>query len=202
MGTPKLIRRYTPAEYYRLEAEADYKSEYFDGEIFKMTGASQNHNRICINLGGELRAALKGKPCEAYPADMRLKVIATGLRTYPDASVYCGAMEFDPEDPSHQTLTNPTALFEVLSPTTENYDRGKKSSHYRRIESLQILVLVSQDMPRVEAYFRQSNGMWGLTELEGMDQVLPLPAIDAKLSLVEVYDRVDFTQSQTTAQPE
>lgn len=196
MGIVRPSRRFTPAEYYRLEEEATYKSDFYNGEIFAMAGGSEAHSLICVNLAGELRNALKGKPCAVYDPNMRLLVKATGLRTYPDASVYCAPRDIDPEDPSGQTLTNPTVLFEVLSPSTESYDRGLKASHYRRINSLKALVLVSQDLPRVEAYFRQADGMWGLRELEGLDQVLHLAEIDARLPLAEVFDRIDFSQTK------
>ena len=205
MGIVKPNRRFTPAEYYRLEQEATSKSDFYDGEIFAMAGGSEAHSLICVNLIGELRNALKGKPCAVYDPNMRLLVKPTGLRTYPDASVYCRPRELDAEDPSGQTLTNPTALFEVLSSSTESYDRGLKASHYRRIDSLQALVLVSQDAPRVEAYFRQADGMWGLRELEGLDQVLQLTDIDVRLPLAELFDRIDFSRIKdaiTTGRPD
>ena len=194
MSVAKPLKRYSPAEYYELEEHADYRSEYFDGEIFAMAGGTQPHSLICANLIREIGNQLKGKPCAIYDSNMRLKVKATGLRTYPDASVYCGVRELDPEDSTGQTLTNPTVLFEVLSPSTEAYDRGVKAPHYRRIESLQALVLVSQDAPRVESYFRQADGTWALNELEGLDQVLRLAAIHVSLPLVEIYDRIEFTK--------
>ncbi len=198
MGMVKTSRQFTPAEYYRLEQGATYKSDFYKGEIFATAGGSEAHSLICANLIRELGTALKGRPCAVYDPNMRLLVKASGLRTYPDASVYCALRELDPEDPSGQTLTNPTVLFEVLSPTTESYDRGLKASDYRRIESLKTLVLVSQDLPRVEAYFRQADGMWGLRELEGLDQVLTLADINVRLPLAEVFDRIDFSRREGT----
>jgi Uma2 family endonuclease len=187
------VRHYTPEEYYRLEEAADYKSDYYDGEIFAMAGGSPAHSLIVINIGRELSSQLKGKPCATYDPNMRLKVVATGLRTYPDVSVYCGPLEYDPQDVSRQTLTNPTVLFEVLSPTTELYDRNVKGWHFRRIESLQALVLVAQDKPRAEAYFRQTDGTWALRDVEGLEESLSLPLINVTLKLREIYDRVDFS---------
>src|SRR5690348_15921477 len=115
MGFPKLVKRYTPQEYYDLEREAEYKSDYYQGEIFAMAGGTKSHSRICSNISREVGSRLKGTDCTDYQSDLRVKVKATGLRTYPDASVFCGPMEADPEDASGQTFTNPQVLFEVLS---------------------------------------------------------------------------------------
>ena len=123
---------------------------------------------------------------------MRLRVKATGLRTYPDVSVYCGPLELDPEDPTGQTLTNPSVIIEILSPSTESYDRGLKASNYRRIESLQAPVFINQEQPRVEAYFRQADGTWAFREIEGLDKVLKIEAIGVAIPLSEIYDRIDF----------
>src|SRR5260370_5312452 len=131
MGLPKQTKRYTPAEYYELERKADYKSDYYDGEIFGMAGGTERHSLICTNVGGEIRQRLKGTPCAAYESNLRLKVKATGLRTYPDVSVYCGELERDPDDPQGETMTNPTLLFEVLSPSTEASALPTTAPHYR-----------------------------------------------------------------------
>jgi Uma2 family endonuclease len=190
------VRRYTPDEYYRLEAQADHRSEFYDGEIFAMAGSSLRHNRICANIIRHLGNKLESTPCVPFSSDLKLRVKPTGLRTYPDVSVYCGKPELDPDDPARQTYTNPTVLVEVLSPTTEQYDRGTKSVHYRRIETLKIVLLVSQDEARVEEHVRQPDGSWSLREYEGMDQVLPLEAIGVELPLMAVYQGVDFTSDE------
>src|SRR4051794_35245398 len=130
MTSPQPVKRFTPAEYYALEREADYKSDYYRGEIFAMAGGSAGHSLITANIGGEVRQRLKGKPCRAYESNLRLGVLATGLRCYPDLSIYCGPLQFDPEDKSGETATNPTLLFEVLSKSTEGYDRGAKAENY------------------------------------------------------------------------
>jgi len=117
-------RRYTPAEYYALEHEAEYKSDYYEGEIFNMSGGMATHSLISVNIVGELRQRLKGKPCTAYESNLRFKIEDSSLRTYPDASVYCEPLRFDPEDPRNTTATNPKVVFEVLSPSTEAYDRA------------------------------------------------------------------------------
>ena len=202
------IRRYTPAEYYALEEKAEYKSDYYDGEIFpsgevgpdgqliSMAGGSVRHSLICSNIVREVGNRLKGTPCIAFESNVRLKIKATGLRTYPDVSIYCGPREYDPEDSSGQTLFNPTVLFEVLSPTTEGYDRGTKASHYRRLESLQTLVLVTQGFAHLEVHLRQTDGNWMIREYDGLEASLPLAALGIELPLGEIYDRVDFASER------
>ena len=125
---------YTPDEYLALERKAEYKSEYFGGEIFAMTGASRKHNLVAGNIFAALHLQLKKRPCEIYPSDMRVKVSPTGLYTYPDVAVVCGEPMFD--DEQKDTLLNPTVLVEVLSKSTASYDRGEKFEHYRKIKSL------------------------------------------------------------------
>ena len=196
MGIAEPIHRYTAEEYYRLEEKAESRSEFFKGEIFAMAGGSARHAMIAGNILRRLGNQLEGTPCIPFGSDLRLKVKSTGLRTYPDVSVYCGKREIDPEDPAGQTYTNPSLLVEVLSPTTEEYDRGTKASHYRRIESLQAIFLVSQDMPRVEVHLRQPDGSWLLREHDGMDSTLRLDALGVKLSFGEIYQAVDFTTDQ------
>ena len=194
MSIPRSIKRYTVQEYYDLERIATYKSDYYDGEIFAMAGGSIRHARICTNLVKRTGNRLEGKPCAEYESNLRLKIKATGLRTYPDMSVYCGPFVFDDEDASRETVTNPTAIFEVLSPSTEAYDRGLKWAGYRRIDSLRLFALISQETPHVELYERQADGSWRFEEFHGLDAVLPLRAIDIDLPLAEIYDKVDFTR--------
>jgi Uma2 family endonuclease len=185
--------RYTPQEYLAFERKSEYRSEYFDGEVFAMGGASRWHNLVAMNIAAELRAQLRSRPCEVYPSDMRVKVAPTGLYTYPDVTVVCGEPSF--EDEQHDTLLNPTVLIEVLAKSTENYDRGKKFEHYRQVNSLIEYVLVAQQEPHVEHYARQEDEGWLLTEVKGLDATLILPAIDCELQLAEVYHKVDFARS-------
>jgi Uma2 family endonuclease len=192
MSPPQPQKRYTPQEYYALEREAAYKSDYYDGEIFAMAGGTIAHSLICSNLVREVGNRLKGGPCAAYESNLRLKVQATGLRCYPDVGVYCGAMERDPDDPKSETVINPTVLIEVLSESTEAYDRGFKADNYRRIESLKAYVLVSQEDPHVEVYERQAEGTWLLREARGLDARVSIPSIDVALPLADIYDRVEF----------
>jgi len=182
---------FTPEQYLSLERQAEQKSEYFNGEIFAMAGASREHNLIITNVVASLHGQLKGRPCEVYPSDMRLKVTATGLYTYPDVVVVCGEPQL--EDQEGDTLLNPTLLVEVLSSTTEAYDRGEKSAHYRRLESVKEYVLIAQDRYRVERYARQPDGQWLLLEVSDPTQTVHLASIGCDLALADVYDRVPLT---------
>ncbi|MDQ6788892.1 MAG: Uma2 family endonuclease [Acidobacteriota bacterium] len=181
----------TPEEYLEFERKSETKHEYFNGEIFAMSGAKRRHNVVAWNIGGELRQKLKGKDCEAYPADMRVLVPQTGLYTYPDLVVVCGEPKF--QDDVFDTLLNPILLIEVLSDSTESYDRGKKFQHYRSIESLQEYVLVSQDEARIEKYVKQGDEFWILSEAVGLDSQIEFSSIECKIALREVYDKIDFT---------
>ncbi|HEX8846012.1 MAG TPA: Uma2 family endonuclease [Pyrinomonadaceae bacterium] len=178
----------TPEEYLAIERKAEYRSEYFNGEMFAMTGASRKHNLITLNIAGELRQQSKGKPCEVYVNDMRVRIPLTGLYTYPDVVVVCGEPEF--EDDFVDTLLNPTLIVEVLSETTESYDRGRKSSYYRTVQSLAEYLLVSQDEYKVEQYVRQADGRWLLTDIRSPEGVIELASVPCVLALKEVYDRV------------
>lgn len=178
---------YTAEDYLLLERSALYKSEFRDGQIHAMTGASREHNLVAVNIAGELRDQLKKRPCEAYINDMRVKAAEARSYHYPDIAVVCGAPQF--EDAHVDTLLNPTVLIEVLSPSTEAYDRGGKFTHYRKIPTLCEYLLVAQDQPSIEHYVRQEGG-WVLTEAVGLDASVSLDSIGCALSLREVYDKV------------
>jgi len=179
-------RLYSPEEYLALERAAETKSEYVDGYIYAMTGASRAHNLVTVNISLRLGNQLLNRPCEIYVADMRVKAATARSYRYPDITVVCGQPEF--EDPRFDTLTNPTVLIEVLSPTTEATDRGRKFAEYRGIPSLREYLLVSQDQPRIERYARQAEG-WLLTVAEGLEAKVRLEAIDCALDLAEVYHK-------------
>ncbi|MDD5579804.1 MAG: Uma2 family endonuclease [Methylobacter sp.] len=179
--------RYTAEDYLTLERSASCKSEFHDGEIYAMTGASRKHNLITVNIAGELRSQLKKRPCEAYINDMRVKAAEARSYHYPDIVVVCGTPQF--EDAHVDTLLNPALLIEVLSPSTEAYDRGGKFAHYRKIPTLLEYLLVSQDQPSIERYMRQGD-VWILTEAVGLEASVPLESIDCILSLREIYDKV------------
>lgn len=183
-------KRYTPQEYLALERAAPFKSEYYRGEILARAGANRQHCRIGVNLVARLGQQLRPTPCEAFGSDMRVRVLPTGLYTYPDVSVACGELEF--EDRAADTLLNPKAIFEVLSKSTEAYDRGKKFDHYRHIPSLTEYVLVSQTEPLVERFVRQPDDSWRLTVFRGLEAVLELEAVPCRLRLADIYFKVSF----------
>lgn len=190
----------TAEQYLAIERAAEFKSEFFAGEMFAMAGASEEHNLVVANVVGELHAQLKGRPYRLYPSDMRVRVSATGLYTYPDVTVVCGERRFD--DEKNDTLLNPTLIVEVLSPTTEAYDRGDKFAHYRRLDSLREYLLIAQDRQRVERYARQADGQqWLLTEFSDPEAVVPLPSIGCELALADVYDKVDLTPGASPLRP-
>jgi Uma2 family endonuclease len=180
-------QRLTIQEYLAFERQAETKNDYLDGEIFAMTGASRVHNLITGNISGEIRNQLKGRPCEVYSESMRVRTPGD-LFTYPDVVVVCSEPEFI--DGQFDTLLNPTMIVEVLSTSTEAYDRGIKSSRYRSISSLSEYVLAAQDGIHIEHFLRQSADRWLLEEFSDLGQMLELPSIGCRLPLAEIYDRV------------
>ena len=189
---PQLKPRLTPEDYLAIERSAESKSEYFDGEIFAMAGASRAHNTIVVNTTIELGNQLKKRPCKLYVSDIRVKVSPTGLYTYPDVVVVCGKEQF--EDTHLDTLLNPTLIIEVLSDSTEAYDRGRKFEHYRHLDSLVEYALIAQQRPHVESYRRQPDQQWLLTECTGLDATLRLQSIDCDLALAEIYAKVELSE--------
>jgi len=186
----------TPQEYLAYEREAATKSEYYAGQLFALAGASKKHSAIVPNLLYLLVGQLKGRPCEVFSNDMRVKVSATGLYTYPDVVVVCGAPRFD--DDQEDTLLNPTVIIEVLSKTTEAYGRGEKFAQYRTLESLSDYLLVAQDIARIEHFTRQADGAWLFAERSGLDATVVIPSIQCQLRLADVYDKIE-TISPTSA---
>lgn len=183
--------RISEQEYIAFERASAIKHEYFDGRIYAMTGASAVHNLIAGNTLAALHGQLRGKPCQIFPSDMRVKVQQTGLYTYPDLVVVCGDLQFT--DDALDTLLNPTVLIEILSPSTERYDRGLKFQHYRTIATLQHYILIAQDQYHIEHYLRQFDGQWLFAEATGVAAQVVIPAIDCALSLNDVYERVTLT---------
>lgn len=180
----------TPEEYLAKEREAEFKSEYYQGQMYAMAGARENHVLIITNLIGELRQALKGRECRVYSTDMRLLVPATGLYTYPDVTVVCGERNFI--DTTRDTITNPQLIIEVLSKSTEAYDRGLKFLNYQTLPSLQEYVLVSQNSPRVEQFGRQTDHGWRYQATEGPGTRVKLTSIEVDLALDEIYSEIEF----------
>ena len=183
-------RKLTEAEYLAIEWAAAFKSEFYNGEMFAMAGASREHNRIKDNLIAELGSHFKGGPCQTYSSDQRLKVSKTGLYTYPDIVIVCGQAEYAESD--RDTLVNPTAVIEILSPTTEKYDRGVKFRQYQKLPSLKEYVLVSQDEPVCERFVRQPDETWVLTTVTGLGGELSFASAPARIPLTDIYAGVEF----------
>ncbi len=181
---------YTVEHYLELEEKAETKSEYLSGQIFAMSGGSPRHSRIAANIIRRVGNALDAEPCEIFTSDLRVTVMPTGLKTYPDLTVVCGEPYFHPLDTN--SLINPMVLFEVLSPSTEGYDRGEKWANYRQLDSLQEYVLVSQHTPLVEVYARQEDSSWKFTATTAIDGKISLPSLSAELSLAEIYEKIEF----------
>jgi Uma2 family endonuclease len=187
-AAPKL--RYTAEEYLEIDRSAEFKSEYVAGEIFAMAGGSENHNTITFNLSGLLHSQLHGGPCRGFAGDMRVSAGEGEMYVYPDVGVVCGERRF--VDERRDVLLNPAVIVEVLSPTTEAFDRGDKFEGYRRLKSVHDYLLVAQDRPHIEHYTRQSDGRWLLSEAGGLETEITLPSIRCTLRLSEIYDGVDF----------
>ena len=187
MSSPAAETYITPEEYLALERKATVKSEYLGGQIVARSGASLAHTRITADIVTELNIQLRGQECEVISNDMRVKTGPKGAYFYPDVVVFCGEPEV--EDNVFDTLLNPTLVVEVLSPSTEAYDKGEKFRHYQELASLQEYILVSQDRIRVEHY-RLAKTQWVQAELHALEGVLSLASIGCKLPLQDIYRRV------------
>lgn len=183
-------KRYiTPEEYLEIERAALFKSEYYAGEMFAMAGASEKHNSISVNITATLAAQVRRSGCKFFSADMRVHVPATDFFAYPDGVITCEPQFLDaPKD----TLLNPILIIEILSPSTEAYDRGTKFSFYRKLPSLQFYLLVSQDTQRVEIFSKNEQGSWVLSEYAGSESIVPIesPNFSLRIPLPEIYDGV------------
>lgn len=181
-------RAYSESAYLMLERDSEVRHEYHAGEIFAMVGASEAHNLIVTSAVFSLYGQLRARPCRIYSTDMRVRVAATGLYTYPDLIVFCGESRFT--DDTFETLANPTVIIEVLSDSIERHDRGKKFQHYRALPSLREYLLIAQDAAHIEHFVREADGSWRLTEADGLAATIHLPTIDCTLPLAEVYEKV------------
>ena len=184
---------YTMEQYAALEDEAAYKSEFIAGRIYAMSGGSPNHSFIAGNIGGEMRRLLRGQPCRVSNSDLRVGIMPLDVETYPDVTIVCGELHINPFDKN--SVINPSVIFEVLSPSTERYDRGEKWARYRRLDSLQEYVLVSQDKPSLEHYVRQEDNTWVFKFAEGLDAAVTI--LGVSLLLAEVYDKITFPETET-----
>ncbi len=187
----KTATNLTPEDYLNFEREADARHEFLDGAIYQMAGESLSHSRVCVNLSGEVRNKLKGKPCEALSPNMKVRTTTASLFSYPDLTIVCGEPQF--HDRKKDVLVNPRVIFEVLSPSTEIYDRTTKFQKYRMgNETLTDYVLVSQDKLFVEHFSKHQSGEWIYRSCGEANDVLKIETIECELSLREIYDRVEF----------
>jgi len=180
----------SPEQYLEIERFSETRHEFLDGVVYAMAGESPDHSTIYYNLSGITHAQLSSKPCRGFSPNMKVRAGIGGLYAYPDLMIVGGEAKF--HDEHGDVLLNPTVIFEVLSPSTEKYDRGEKSRRYRtEIESLQDYVLVSQDQFRVEHHHREADGAWSQTEAIGRDGAVALKSIDCMIPLTEVYRNTD-----------
>ena len=185
--------RMTEAEYLLFERESDIKHEFLNGRVYAMAGASWEHNQIFTATLASLYAQLRGKNCTANPSDQRVKVMQTSFIAYPDISVVCGEPRFAGDE--YETITNPIVIIEILSDSTEGYDRGVKFQNFRNFPTLQDYILISQDKARIEGYTRQDNGKWLLTDTIGLNSVHKIASIECVLKLKEIYERIIFPEN-------
>ncbi len=185
MARPQPVARMSYAEYVATEAKSDQRHEFLNGEVFAMAGSTPEHGALSAAIIGELRTALRGKPCRVYSSDVRVRDEATGFTSYPDASVVCGSLETDGID--RDAMINPVLVVEVLSESTEAYDRGAKAAHYRRIPSLREYVLLAQDEARVEVYRRNEQGRFELIEAR-LGEQFELASLGVTLDVRAVYE--------------
>lgn len=187
-------RVHSAEEYLALERASDHKSELVDGRIYATTGASMPHNQIVLNVSAELRARLRGRPCRVFANEQRVKVSRTGMYTYPDVVALCDPPRV--EDAQLDTLLNPGVIFEVLSSSTEAYDRGEKFAHYRKIESLREYILIAQDQVRVDQFVRHGEH-WMLSEITEISDTVRIETLGCEIPLSEIYDLVEFPASRS-----
>lgn len=184
-----------PEDYLELERNAEFKSEYLEGQIFAMSGGSPEHSAITVNITRELSLQLKGRPCQAFSNDLKVRTSYTGLYAYPDLTVVCSEPIY--HDEKRDIITNPVVIIEVLPPSTEAFDRGRKFAHYQNILSLLDYILIAQDQPWIDHYARQPNNRWLLTPVVGLESSLWIPSIECDLRLAEVYDRIVFADTRS-----
>jgi Uma2 family endonuclease len=193
-------RRYTLEEYFRLEAESPDKHEFRIGEIINMAGGTPEHSLITANVIRELGNLLKGSPCRVYESNLRIQIARKKLYSYTGTTVTCGQPILSDLDGLGKTFTNPRLVVEVLSPSTESYDRTRKFDRYRELESFQEYVLVEQDMPRVETRYRHPDGVWRIDFALGLESSIVLPSLSISLPLAEIYAGIAFPPADETSE--
>lgn len=180
----------SPEQYLELERASETRHEYYDGEMFAMSGAREAHNLVVLNLATALRQQLRPRGCRVFVNDLRVRVNETGAYTYPDVIVACGERQF--LDATRDTLLNPTVIFEVLSPSTERHDRTRKFRHYKTIDSLKQYVLAAADSPSIDVFTRPVEGDWTWKNAYGLEEAIELESIGCRLALSDVYEDVEF----------
>ncbi len=193
MGLAKVkkLRRYTPEEYLEFERESEVRHQFIGGRVYAMAGESLSHSCVCVNLGGEVRAKLKGKSCEALSPNMKVRTETASLFSYPDLTIVCGEPQF--HDTKKDVLINPKVIFEVLSLSTADYDRTTKFLVYRTgCETLTDYVLISQDAVFIEHFTKRTEDEWIYRSYSELDDVFIIENADCELSVREIYDRVEF----------
>jgi Uma2 family endonuclease len=187
---PEIEAYFTPDQYLDLERESSVKHEYHAGHLNAMAGASEAHNLITINLGREVSTQLRGRPCRTYGSDMKVKIEEAGSYVYPDLTIVCGERRFDDEE--KDALLNPMVVIEVLSPSTELNDRGRKFAYYRQLESITDYLMIAQDKPFIEHYTKQEEGRWVLAVKDNLQQAVNLESVQCRLALSDIYENVEF----------
>ncbi len=191
MSLPRSLPVFTAEQYLALERNSEIRHEFLDGFVYAMAGESPEHSTICFNLSVHIGSQLKDKPCRGFSPNMKIRIDTKGLFAYPDLAIVCGEPPY--HDERRDVLINPTVIFEVLSPSTENYDRGEKFTRYStHIGTLKNYVLLSQHEPRIETFTRQAEGSWTSSVAHGLPASVYLPAIDCQIVLAEIYDRMTF----------
>jgi Uma2 family endonuclease len=190
MGDPQPVHRYTVAEYLALEEAAEYRSEYFEGEIFAMAGGTGEHNLIAKECARAIDDATDGAGCQTTLLDLKVRIEGSSAYYYPDISVVCGKFLY--EDDKHTILTNPIVLIEILSDSTADFDRGKKFTRYRQISSLREYVLISQHEPTIDVFYKTDAGFWRFDNYTGLDSVMELRSLGIQIKLADIYRRVEF----------
>jgi Uma2 family endonuclease len=182
----------TPEQYLEIERKAEFKSEYYQGEMFLMAGASIPHNRLVGNLFAGLHQQLRSRPCSVFSNDMRIFVALTGLYTYPDVVAVCGELQI--LDTQKDTLLNPSVIAEVPSPSTEAYERGRKFEQYQSIESFKEYLLIASDRMHIDLYTRQADSRWLRASASRPDDSLELPSIGCRITVADLYEKVNLTE--------
>ncbi|WP_310560785.1 Uma2 family endonuclease [Flavobacterium sp.] len=187
MGLPEILH-ISEKDYLDTERLAFEKHEYYKGEIFAMSGASIAHNKIAMNSSVDIATKLKGKRCQPFGSDLRIHIPKNTLYTYPDISIVCG--EIETTDDKFDTITNPSVIIEILSPSTRNYDKGEKFTLYREIDSLQEYILIDSERIMVEKFIRNSDNSWQLTEYKTMEQSFTIATVSLEMQLQDIYEGV------------